>query len=87
MENFSFFVEYQNKEVLTLVEIKPWVREQLILYFDVLVNNNFLFSMSPFIHSSRKNIQCKVALKNADTEIDTNLIEVISSEVKKIAGF
>ncbi len=87
MENCSFFVEYLYKNNMNLAEIKPCLNEQTIWYYDVLINNNYQFTISPFIHQSKKMIQLKISLKNADTIVDNRLIEIIGREVEKRSSY
>ena len=83
METSSFFVEYQNKNNVTVIEIKPWQNDVIIWYYYVLINNSYQFTISPSFQPNRKNIQWKISLKNADNDVDSKLIEMIGREVER----
>lgn len=68
---------------MTLAEIKPCLNGQTIWYYDVLINNNYQFTISPCLHQSKKVVQWKISLKNADTDVDNRLIDIIGREVEK----
>lgn len=82
MENQSFFIEYTYKGKSELAEVKTCCEEENIYYYDILIKNKFQFTITP-VFDDNTGLTWKISLKNADKQVDPELIEVIGREIER----
>ena len=76
----SFYVEIQfNNEVQT-VEVKPCCQEDDIFYYDILINNQYQFTITPST-ATNDGYSWRMALKNADKIVDPGIIQLIGEQI------
>ncbi|TDH28013.1 hypothetical protein EXU57_05995 [Segetibacter sp. 3557_3] len=75
-----FFVEYRYNNGLHIAEVKPCCQEEDIFYYDVSINNEYQFTITP---SSKPGDEYswRLALKNADKPIDPAMIQLIGEQI------
>jgi hypothetical protein len=78
----SFFIEYLYKDKHELAEVKPCCQENNIFYYDIAIRNEYQFTVTPAM-DEQKGITWKVSLKNADKQVEPELIETIGGEIEK----
>lgn len=78
----SFFVEYNYKNRQELAEVKPCCQENDVFYYDVSIKNRYQFTVTP-AHDEERGIAWKISLKNADKQVDPELIRIIGEEIEK----
>jgi hypothetical protein len=77
-----FFIEYLNNDNLEIAEIKPCCQEDNVYYYDIYIRNQYQFTVTPYL-DKETGMTWKIALKNADKNIETGLLEVIGEEIEK----
>lgn len=82
METEPFFIEYLHKDNFEIAEVKPCCQENNIFYYDIYVRNEYQFTITPFA-DDEKGMSWKISLKNADKNIEPELIDTIGLEIDK----
>lgn len=82
METEPFFIEYLQKDDFEIAEVKPCCQENNIFYYDIYVRNEYQFTITP-VTDDEKGMCWKVSLKNADKNIEQDLIDLIGLEIEK----
>jgi hypothetical protein len=77
-----FFIEYMEKDSVEIAEVKPCCQEDNVYYYDIYIRNQYQFTVTPFTDEAR-GITWKIALKNADKNIESGVIEAIGEEIAK----
>jgi hypothetical protein len=80
MDTDSFFIEYPYNEETQLAEVKTCCDENNSFYYDILINNLYQFTITQ-IHDESGNRIWRLALKNADTPVDPELIQIIGKQI------
>ena len=78
----SFFIEFYYNEKPMLAEVKPCCQEDNAFYYDISFNNEFQFTVTPNVSLSDGN-SWRVALANADKNIDPELANVIGHHIRE----
>lgn len=81
MEKQPFFIEYLNNDELDLAEVKPCCQENNIFYYDIYIKNEYQFTLTPSANEGNE-IVWKISLKNADKNIEKELITSIGKEIE-----
>ena len=82
MQLSNFFVEFEHQGQSVLAEIKPCCQENNVYYYDIFINNRFQFTVTP--GSDKDDIlSWKIALKNADNHVDSELVDIIGEQIEK----
>ncbi len=76
----SFFIEYAYGEETQLAEVKTCCDEDNAFYYDILINNQYQFTITQ-LHDESGNSIWRLALKNADTPIDPQLVQIIGKQI------
>ncbi len=76
----SFFIEFFYNEKPVLTEVKPCCKENNVFYYDIVIKNQYQFTITPT--SEDKGITWKVLFKNADKQVDLELIDIIGNEIE-----
>lgn len=79
-ETTSFFIEYPYKGETQLAEVRTCCEEDDAFYYDVLLNNQYLFTITQ-VDDAFGNETWRLALKNADTPVDPELIQIIGKHI------
>ncbi len=77
-----FFVEYKYRNETQLAEVKPCCEEENIFYYDVSIDNQYQFTITPASNSS-DSYAWRLALKNADKKVDEALIQTIGEQIDR----
>lgn len=80
MDLSPFFIEFLHNNELILAEIKPCCNEDNVFYYDVSMNNQFQYTITPGAPSS--NDGWKLALMNADKNADPAIISAIGRQIE-----
>lgn len=81
METSSFFIEFLFKDKLVLAEVRPCCNENNIFYYDIAIQNQYQFTVSPTFEN--EGINWKVSFKNADKHVDQALIDLIGQQIEQ----
>ena len=82
MDTNTFFIEFDYKDKTELAEVKPCCQEHNVYYYDILIKNQYQFTVTPNWNDDLS-MEWKVSLKNADKKVDPELIEIIGEEIEK----
>ena len=82
MDLNNFFVEFEYNGSYELAEVKPCCQENNVYYYDIYMKNQFQFTITP-ASSSQEDFLWKIALKNADNQVDPRLAEMIGEQIEK----
>ncbi len=82
MELESFFVEYRLNGTNDLAEIKPCCQEENVFYYDVSINNQFQFTITPETKDGEQT-RWRLALKNSDKQVDPELVQLIGDQIER----
>ncbi len=74
-----FYIEYNYKGTSQLAEIKPCCQEDDMFYYDVSINNAYQFTITP--SSNNEGFTWRLALKNADRQVDADLIKLVGEQI------
>ena len=80
--NKSFFIEYLYKNKSELAEVKPCCQRDNVFYYDISIRNTYQFTVTPS-PDEEKGMIWKVSLKNADNQVEPELIKIIGNEIEK----
>jgi hypothetical protein len=80
MDSDSFFIEYPYNEETHLAEVKTCCDEDDAFYYDILINNHYQFTITQ-LHDESGNRTWRLALKNADTFVDPELVQIIGKQI------
>ena len=81
MDITPFFIEFEHENEWILAEVKPCCREDNVFYYDIAINNQFQFTITPG-HNDMENPEWKIALKNADKQVDPTLVKAIGEQIE-----
>lgn len=81
MDLTPFYIEFRYNNENTLAQIKPCCKQDDVFYYDVSINNQFQFTITPGITNDMDN--WKIALKNADKQVDEKMVQVIGEEIDR----
>lgn len=82
MEIQPFFIEYLYKDNSEIAEVKPCCQEDNVFYYDIYIRNEYQFTVTPSI-DDEIGMTWKISLKNADKNIDKEVIHAIGQEIEK----
>ncbi|MDB5247339.1 MAG: hypothetical protein JWQ40_1733 [Segetibacter sp.] len=82
MEASPFFIEFLYKDKSELAEVKPCCQTDNVFYYDVSIRNKYQFTVTPTI-DEEMGMTWKISLKNADNQVEPELIEIIGNEIEK----
>jgi hypothetical protein len=82
MENQSFFIEYVYRGKDELAEVKTCCETDSIYYYDIIMKNTYQFTITP-VFDDENGLTWKISLKNADKQVDPELIEILGREIEK----
>ena len=82
MDTTPFFIEFQYANDTVLAEIKPCCQENNVFYYDVSINNEYQFTITPGL-TDIGNPDWKIALKNADKDFDPELVHIIGEQIDR----
>jgi hypothetical protein len=80
MDTDSFFIEYPYNGETNIAEVKTCCEENSAFYYDIILNNQYQFTITQ-IHDEEGNRTWRLALKNADTPVDPELIQIIGKQI------
>ncbi len=81
MDTNPFFIEFSYKNKPELAEVKPCCQQDNVYYYDISIRNQYQFTITP--GSEGDDLQWRISLKNADKQVDNELIEIIGEEIEK----
>ncbi len=76
-----FFIEFSYKNKPELAEVKPCCQQDNVYYYDISIQNKYQFTITP--GTNGKGTSWRISLKNADKQVDEELIEIIGEEIEK----
>jgi hypothetical protein len=76
-----FFIEFSYNNKPELAEVKPCCQKDNVYYYDISIQNKYQFTVTP--GSNGKEQAWRVSLKNADKQVDEELVEIIGEEIEK----
>jgi hypothetical protein len=82
MEIQPFFIEYLYKDNSEIAEVKPCCQEDNVFYYDIYIRNEYQFTVTPSVDMER-GMTWKISLKNADKNIEKEIIASIGQEIEK----
>lgn len=82
MEREPFFIEFLYKDKPEIAEVKPCCQEDNVFYYDVSIRNQYQFTVTPAA-DEEKGMAWRISLKNADKQVDRELIDIIGEEIEK----
>lgn len=82
MEMKSFFIEYRYKSKTEFAEVKTCCQEENTIYYDISIQNQYQFTVTP-VANEKNGLVWKISLKNADRQVDPQLIKIIGNEIEK----
>jgi len=80
MDSNSFFIEYPYNEEMQLAEVRTCCDDDNAFYYDILINNQYQFTITQLVDEADNSIW-RLALKNADTPVDPELIQIIGKHI------
>lgn len=80
MDLSPFFIEYSYNQSVQIAEIKPCCHEENVFYYDVYIKNQYCFTIRPEQTSDIEE-GWKIALKNADTPVDEDMVNLIGQQI------
>jgi hypothetical protein len=82
MDTKPFFIEYTYKNQLELAEVKPCCQENNVFYYDISIQNQYQFTVTPW-GDDKRGLYWRISLKNADKHVDEELIDLIGEQIEK----
>ena len=82
MDTQPFFIEYRYRNEPELAEVKPCCQENNVFYYDILIQNQYQFTITPATDDKR-GFYWRISLKNADKQVDEELIDIIGEQIEK----
>ncbi|MCW3082138.1 MAG: hypothetical protein JWR87_3568 [Segetibacter sp.] len=82
MDTQPFFVEYLHKDDSEIAEVKPCCQENNVFYYDIYIRNQYQFTVTPSA-DEEEGLAWKISLKNADKNIEPELINTIGQQIEK----
>jgi hypothetical protein len=82
MDTLPFFIEFKYENNLEIAEVKPCCEENNVYYYDILMKNQYQFTITPAIQGG-DGLYWRVSLKNADKQVDQQLVEIIGEQIEK----
>jgi hypothetical protein len=82
MDLQPFFIEIQYKKRPLIAEVKPCCQQDNIIFYDILINNSYQFTITPNTNNYDM-YTWRIALKNADKQVDPELVEGIGQQIEK----
>ncbi len=82
METNPFFIEFLYRNKSELAEVKPCCQKDNVFYYDISIRNKYQFTVTP-MSDEEKGMTWKISLKNADNQVEPELIEIIGNEIEK----
>ena len=82
METDPFFIEFEYSNSTELAEVKPCCEEDNVFYYDISIRNQYQFTITPGTNTESE-YRWRIALKNADKDVDQELVNVVGEEIEK----
>lgn len=82
MDISPFFIEFMYNDDWILAEVKPCCQEENVFYYDIIMNNQFQFTITPG-HTDDDNTDWRIALKNADKDVDPELVKNMGEHIER----
>jgi hypothetical protein len=82
MDTKPFFIEYSYKNEPELAEVKPCCQENNVFYYDISIQNQYQFTITPSSDDER-GLCWRISLKNADKHVDEELIDLIGEQIEE----
>jgi hypothetical protein len=76
-----FFIEFSYNNKSELAEVKPCCQQDNMYYYDISIQNKYQFTITP--GTNGKGLSWRISLKNADKQVDEELIKIIGEEIEK----
>lgn len=76
----SFFIEFLYNDHVVLTEVKRCWEDNNLFYYDIVIKNQYQFTVMPSFED--RGIIWKVSFKNADKQVDPELIDIIGNEIE-----
>lgn len=80
MDTESFFIEYPYQDETQLAEVKTCCDENNAFYYDIIIHNQYQFTITQ-VNDDLGNKIWRLALKNADTPVDPEHIQIIGKHI------
>ena len=80
MDISPFYIEFLFGDEWILAEVKPCCQEDNVFYYDISINNQFQYTITPGGNDT-DTPGWKIALKNADREVDPELVQMIGEQI------
>ena len=81
MDLSPFLLEVQYNNGRQSVEVRPCCKEDDVIYYDIWMDNLYQYTITPGLINEDKP-GWRIALKNADKEVDQQLIQAIGVEIE-----
>lgn len=78
----SFMVDVEWHHQMLKTEVKPCCKTDDVIYYDILLNNEFQFTITADDQSTL-NTSWKVAMINADKEADRSFVNAVGLAIEK----
>lgn len=82
MDISPFYIEFEYSGDWILAEVKPCCQEDNVFYYDILINNQFQYTITPRNHDNGHS-DWKIALANADKIVDAELVKFIGEQIDR----
>lgn len=82
METSPFNIYYSEDNVMNTVEVRPCCNEDNVVDYAIWQEGKLAYTITKDKQESR----WVVALKNADDDIDDEIVQLIGREIEKITG-
>ena len=76
----AFFIEFLHNQEWVLAEIKPCCTEADMFYYDVSMNNQFQYIITP--GAAFNDYGWKIVFMNADKYIDPNVVTAMGKQIE-----
>ncbi|MBC7830132.1 MAG: hypothetical protein H7122_20470 [Chitinophagaceae bacterium] len=81
MDLSPFSLEFEHRNRIQSVEVRPCCKEDDVIYYDIWMNNLYQYTITPGLMNDEKP-GWKIALKNADKPVDQDLVQTIGVEIE-----
>ena len=81
MDLSPFEIQFKQGSHFHLAEVRPCCKEDDVIYYDVWIDNLYQYTMTRGLINEEKP-GWRVALKNADRDIDHELVQTIGVEIE-----
>jgi predicted secreted protein len=82
MDLQPFFIEFKYHNKVIIAEVKPCCQQDNVIFYDISINNTYQFTITQNTNSY-DDFDWRIALVNADKQVEPDLVEAIGHEIEK----